>query len=353
MSQVQSKNESALVEKKTSVATSLVFKLISSLFKKYHDQGLTTTEVKGMLQMILEGESVILDDIDSEDLRKDLKCLFLEFHLTEAATDEDGALGFGLPENKIDEATQKVNFAIKACNVLQSDCRTQNLDFLALDQLIPQRIGPALSIEQFKNNTTCKDEDDRSDDDLDQEGPVLDRLSSRKPTVDNDQLDSLAKKRKFELDVAMGKRPKTTGDVMSGQREDWMINPGEHDFLKSVSLPNAQIKSRSFKNERVRGLPVSNSDPSNSDLNPELKAEMDRLAAAHSAMRGPALIDIHRDSKKKEKDKQRKEGTWKWSRDKDLDHGRRVDKDALHMIMGGASDHLKDKFQGSMSRSFM
>jgi hypothetical protein len=46
-------------------------------------------------------------------------------------------------------------------------------------------------------------------------------------------------------------------------------------------------------------------------------------------------------------------GDWKWSRDKDLDEGRRVDKDALHQVLGGAATELKTKFQGSYSRGFM
>jgi len=41
---------------------------------------------------------------------------------------------------------------------------------------------------------------------------------------------------------------------------------------------------------------------------------------------------------------------WKWSRDKDLDAGRRVDKDALGMILGGAAGDLKSKFSGGFNR---
>jgi hypothetical protein len=40
---------------------------------------------------------------------------------------------------------------------------------------------------------------------------------------------------------------------------------------------------------------------------------------------------------------------WKWSRDDDLDAGRRVDKDHLGMILGGAADNLKTKFKGGFS----
>ena len=44
-----------------------------------------------------------------------------------------------------------------------------------------------------------------------------------------------------------------------------------------------------------------------------------------------------------------KDGAWKWSREKDLDAGRRVDKDALHMVLGGAAENLKTKFQGGFN----
>ena len=44
-------------------------------------------------------------------------------------------------------------------------------------------------------------------------------------------------------------------------------------------------------------------------------------------------------------------GAYGWNRDKDLDAGRRVDKDALKVILGGGGNELKDKFQGGYGRS--
>ena len=53
--------------------------------------------------------------------------------------------------------------------------------------------------------------------------------------------------------------------------------------------------------------------------------------------------------KKKEKEKKtlynESANKWKWNREKHLDSGRRVDKNALKMVLGG--DGLKSKFQHS------
>ena len=38
-------------------------------------------------------------------------------------------------------------------------------------------------------------------------------------------------------------------------------------------------------------------------------------------------------SKQEKEEKAGKKGQWNWSRDKDLDSGRRVDKNALHMVV--------------------
>jgi hypothetical protein len=80
---------------------------------------------------------------------------------------------------------------------------------------------------------------------------------------------------------------------------------------------------------------------------------MDAIMQAHQDARGPSLMDEHRSKLSKEK-KQKLEAAngkneWKWSRDDDLDAGRRVDKDHLGMILGGAADNLKTKFKGGFS----
>jgi Protein of unknown function (DUF3752) len=81
---------------------------------------------------------------------------------------------------------------------------------------------------------------------------------------------------------------------------------------------------------------------------------MDAIMKAHQDARGPSLMDQHKATKRKEKEaaaaKSAGKVDWKWNRDDDLDAGRRVDKDALGMILGGAADNLKTKFQGGFNR---
>ena len=89
-------------------------------------------------------------------------------------------------------------------------------------------------------------------------------------------------------------------------------------------------------------------------VHPAVQAEMNAIMQAHESARGPSLIDLHQSKISQEKElaannrKGKKE--WKWSRNKDLDAGRRVDKDALGMILGGAADELKSKFSGGFNR---
>jgi hypothetical protein len=87
-------------------------------------------------------------------------------------------------------------------------------------------------------------------------------------------------------------------------------------------------------------------------VDPAVQAEMDAIMDLHRQARGPSLLEQHRLKKSEEKAEAEKGGKaeWKWSRDKDLDDGRRVDKNNLKMIMGGAASNLKDKFQGGFNR---
>jgi hypothetical protein len=74
---------------------------------------------------------------------------------------------------------------------------------------------------------------------------------------------------------------------------------------------------------------------------------MDAIMQAHQDSRGPSLFDQHRAAKQDEnKARATNKQGWTWNRENDLDAGRRVDKDALHMVLGGATDNLKTKFQG-------
>jgi hypothetical protein len=132
-----------------------------------------------------------------------------------------------------------------------------------------------------------------------------------------------------------------------GGREEWMTTPGEHDLLKGIL--SKSIRSRTFKNEKNRGWPVSSPACANQPINPEVLAEVDAIRQAYEESRGPSLLDAHRQHQEELKKQQQgqKAKEWKWSRDKNLDDGRRVDKNALHLVLGGAKTDLKSKFQGS------
>jgi hypothetical protein len=128
-------------------------------------------------------------------------------------------------------------------------------------------------------------------------------------------------------------------------REDWMLTPGEHDFLKGIQ--SKQMQNRTFKNERNRGQ--STAGPVE-QINPEVLAEVNAIQQAYAESRGPSLLDAHRQSQQEAKAGANDKKDWKWSREKNLDDGRRVDKNALHLVLGGAKTELANKFQGSLGR---
>ena len=127
-------------------------------------------------------------------------------------------------------------------------------------------------------------------------------------------------------------------------RDEWMLHPGEHDFLQGMDLG----KTRTFLNKKARGeiTPLEIMDP-------QIQAQVEAIYAAHNEARGPSLMDQHRVKVTEERAAKAADGKegFGWNRDKDLDAGRRVDKEALKMILGGASNELKDKFQGGYGRT--
>jgi hypothetical protein len=131
-----------------------------------------------------------------------------------------------------------------------------------------------------------------------------------------------------------------------GGREEWMTTPGEHDLLKGIL--SKSMRSRTFKNEKNRGISGPSPACTNQPINPELLAEVNAIRQAYAESRGPSLLDVHRQQQEELKKQQQgqKAHEWKWSRDKNLDDGRRVDKNALHLVLGGAKTELKSKFQG-------
>eukprot|EP00957_Ditylum_brightwellii_P185926 14154925-Ditylum_brightwellii.AAC.1 len=144
-------------------------------------------------------------------------------------------------------------------------------------------------------------------------------------------------------------RKTTTGTapaITTGGREEWMLEPGEHDILSGIKSAGV-LKNRKFRNEKVRQRHDDNAEEKIM-LSPELQAQIEHIKKVHEEARGPSLIDLHRVKRTAEKEEERTqgEGKWKWNREKHLDEGRRVDKNALHQVLGGAKRELNDKFQG-------
>ncbi len=76
---------------------------------------------------------------------------------------------------------------------------------------------------------------------------------------------------------------------------------------------------------------------------------------ARGGRRGVAesLMQLHQEKIARESQKgDGKKKEWKWSREGDLDKGRRIDKSALHSMLGSAEENLKTKFEGSFTSRF-
>jgi hypothetical protein len=122
-------------------------------------------------------------------------------------------------------------------------------------------------------------------------------------------------------------------------REEWMMTPGQHDFLKGIQ--SKCLKSRTFRNEKNRGQTIPSAPPE--AINPDVLAEVQAIQAAYEESRGPSLLDAHLQNQAEAKQQQGKK-EWKWNREKNLDDGRRVDKNALGLVLGGAKTELRNKF---------
>jgi len=321
-------------------------------------------EVFDVVTMISDGESICLDAIPDDNLRKSLETLFLAVGLTKEEMmeeeEEEGkgenneldeiekveggssiAYGYTLPEELTPDANAlvktKLHAVISACkfrhqNIIQSKSKRRVL-------------GPAMPLPSNPLPSTDRTVESDTDDD---DGPVP--LGSKRIARG---IGSSVSPHTAKL---MAKEQATTskrkGD--EGGRESWMLEPGEHDFLKGI-MASGTIKNRKFQNIKTQGRYDKASTPADSmPLDPKVQLEVNDILKAHAQARGPSLIDQHRENKmKQDADASGGGDTWGWSRDKDLDRDRRVDKQHLSLVLGGASQELKDKFQGGFSKSFM
>ena len=270
-----------------------------------------------LCQTILDGESLCIDGLPNENLKSSLDSIFglcglekSEMENDDSESDDDDKneeeeetlMGYGLPEHNKDETILKVKTFMDACQKPLAP--------------MPRRVlGP--------QRPTA---DNFSDD----EGPAPVGAARKGPSLTPEQL--------------MARMQKQDNSTQEGGREEWMINPGQHDFLSNIKAGQT-IKSRGFRNQKAP------EPEEQAPINPVIQKEMDDIVKLHKEARGPSLLIQHREKKQQEKmQASGKKEEWKWNRNNDLDAGRRVDKNALKMVLGGAATNLQTKFQGGFNR---
>ena len=281
--------------------------------------------------------------------------------------DDDGpAMGFILPDNVGADKLVRSNVL-----AVLEECRGIHAGGNGIVSTAPapatkkRVIGPAMgpppgfsASEALQEYAAAPAPDDSDEDDDEGPAPAGSELAKKRlrtgQSLSASAVRAMAEQRRMELeDVAAGGSG-APSVAFEGGREEWMLTPGKHDFLKGIKSADP-TKSRKFKNEKARGGGAGPVDVG-PQLTAQQQAEVDAIRRQVEEARGPTLIDQHRQKRAEEKEAARQSGKDKdfnWNRDRDLDAGRRVDKDHLHMVLGGAKEGLKDKFQGSISRGFM
>ena len=84
-----------------------------------------------------------------------------------------------------------------------------------------------------------------------------------------------------------------------------MLNPGEHNFLDGLAAKEGVMKSRGFKNDKQSGPAAP--EPV---VDPKIQAEMEELQRKHDAMRGPSLMDAHREKVRVQKEEKVRCRVW-------------------------------------------
>lgn len=326
--------------------------MVQRLFDSFSNQSDKTTtntlptELAGLCQMILDGESVSLDGLPDEKLREALEALLenacgltkteMEKGEQDDNDSEEGedepSWGYALPDRE--KNTTTIQYIQEQLTRIQEICQTVAAR--------PARIqGPKRPPTNFQ--ATMSDDDNIEDDDV---GPSIVPRSTE-PIPDAATLKAQAARRQRELSaIAAGHE---LPDETDGAREEWMMTPGKSNFMDFLKT-GQPLKGRKFQGKSGGG----SGDRDDAPVDPQIRAEVDALMQAHADARGPSLMDEHQAAQKRKKEEEMKEAaaggdgkkSWKWSRNQDLDAGRRVDKNALQMVFGGAATGLKSKFQG-------
>lgn len=305
-----------------------------------------------LCQSILQGESIALDGLDDSRLRDALEDLFVQSGLDKSEMEDDdidhdardvstdmanermdgttAVLGYCLPQGDASVARAKIEQVIAAC-----EKGGQNT-------LVPTSSikGPIRRPHRF--------DDESNTESSDEEGPnpaSIGLIGQSKYSAHD--IHQMALTRSRQMAMAKEGLDVTTSMAVEGHvREEWMIVPGKYDFLSQIKAGNP-MRSRGFET-RSKAEPV---DEAAAIMDPNVQQEINSIKDAYEKSRGPSLLERHRLKKTQlalQKSAEQSD-SWNWKRDKDLDSGRKVDKRALAMILGGAGADLKMKFHGGQS----
>ncbi|KAG7338060.1 DUF3752 domain containing protein [Nitzschia inconspicua] len=353
--QQQQPEENTLKPPATKSAEQPIKQQTFQLLSKYQSQDSELApQLMELCRMIAEGESVSLDGLPDENLKDALESLFdacglekSEMENDEDSSDEDKQegnedsplMGYGLPEHVDDNIQVQLATIMAACREGPPKRRPVGP---VRQPMTEQEEREVNALYATKSSAEKTDDDGEEEDD----GPLLpgEARKGHGPTLPPDVIRAQAEYRELQLKATVA----GVDMPIQGGREEWMVVPGKYDFLSNIKS-GQPMKSRGFQNKKSR-----DDEKAAAPIHPAIQAEMDAIMQAHQNARGQSLMDQHRAMKQKEKDaaaaSSGRSDEWKWNRDKDLDAGRRVDKDALGMILGGAADNLKTKFHGGFNR---
>jgi hypothetical protein len=284
-----------------------------SLIDRFRQKDATLPNQLGDLcNIILRGESVALGGIPDENLRDSLEKLFRGAGLTQSEMDDNDneedeeevtAMGYGLPEGNGHFARANMEYILAACK-----------HRAALKHDAPRRVMrgplPQHMASEYLSHTMPDDDDDADE----EEGPRPADMHNTRNGPSKEVVQAMAELRKQELEGLVSNQAITS---KPGEREEWMINPGEHDLLQGIK--SGGIRNRNFENKKT-----SASDLLEATMDPSMQAEVDAIIQAHKDARGPTLMDQHlaKTAAEKAAKQNNSNPSFGWSREKDLDAGR-------------------------------
>ena len=190
------------------------------------------------------------DDSDDDDDDNDNDDADGEAHVPvgsdpEAAQPKEISYGYALPDEadaQFDRIKMKLDASVNACKVTHQK--------FIQNQSTRRTLGPSFPPPNASNAASAFDLQDDSDDDEDGPAPLGSAMAKKRrmkgPALSSAAVKQMANERQAQMIHA------TTGIDPSAstenQREEWMMKPGEHDFLQGVLSKG--IMNRTFKNEK-------------------------------------------------------------------------------------------------------